>query len=688
MKSPLILRIFKGGQLQEVKQFEQDQVIIGNEGDVHVDLNDPVVSSIHCLIELRDSGYYICDLGSTTGTFKNGKQILDEPISSGEAIEIGPFKIQFFVGIPKPKGAPGATPASAGPRSVTTPPPTARASETVTHTLPPVPSSRPSKVNTPPPPKLPEAAKLESVKPAHKLGDKSDKNARKHAGTFAPPSEIKDLPGYFKSTKGATVEVVVSWKERVLEVYHFNGSGPRTIGSAPDADVYLPTQFMAGKLLFLDMTGGCRISASAEMNPYLVLPTGTKSSLEDLMRTGKAARTAAGHSLRLDQGEMAVLSIAGGTIQVFVRWTPQTRPPILITPLSLSSSEITALIASLVVVVLLQVYFSLYTPPAAEEKKEDQIRMAKFVYNKPPSPVTTTQPPPPTPTTVAAPPTTQPPKKVVVADKPQAVEKKPVQEVKKEAKAQAKASEVMAKPTKVDRPKTFTSVKQGGAVALSKTAGANAEAPKPKDVTKVGMLSAFGGGGLKKSLDQTYSGSGTLLGMANEATGKSGQNENRDGDDLGSKFKDTGAGGKGTATQGISGVGTKGKGGGDQSYGTGTGLGGKGNVNIEPGGNEEAFVGTIDKEAVRRVIKSIISQIKSCYERELRTNSSLEGKIVIQFEIVDQGRVTVAKTKSTTMNNAQVESCVALKIKDAKFPEPPPGTVAVVDFPFVFGAQR
>ena len=101
MKSPLILRIFKGGQLQEVKQFEQDQVIFGNEGDVHVDLHDPMVSSIHCLIELRDSGYYICDLGSTAGTFKNGKQILDEPISSGDAIEIGPFKVQFFVGIPK-----------------------------------------------------------------------------------------------------------------------------------------------------------------------------------------------------------------------------------------------------------------------------------------------------------------------------------------------------------------------------------------------------------------------------------------------------------------------------------------------------------------------------------------------------------------------------------------------------------
>ena len=78
MKTPVILRIFKNGQLVEVKQFDQDQIVIGHDADVQVDLAHESVSSIHCLVEKRDQDYYICDLGSKSGTFKNGQAILDE----------------------------------------------------------------------------------------------------------------------------------------------------------------------------------------------------------------------------------------------------------------------------------------------------------------------------------------------------------------------------------------------------------------------------------------------------------------------------------------------------------------------------------------------------------------------------------------------------------------------------------
>ena len=220
---------------------------------------------------------------------------------------------------------------------------------------------------------------------------------------------------------------------------------------------------------------------------------------------------------------------------------------------------------------------------------------------------------------------------------------------------------------------------------MGQTAGANANAPN--DVTKTGLLSAFGGGGNRTKLDQAYTGTGELLGMADKATGTSGQNENRAGDDIGSKFKDSGAGGKGTATQGIAGLGTKGRGSGQSAYG-GVGFGGKGNVTIDAGGTDADFVGTIDREAVRRVIRSILSQIKSCYERQLRSNSSLEGKVVIQFEIEEQGRVRIAKTKTSSINDTTVESCVASRIREQRFPEPPPGTVAVVDYPFIFNSQK
>jgi outer membrane biosynthesis protein TonB len=275
-----------------------------------------------------------------------------------------------------------------------------------------------------------------------------------------------------------------------------------------------------------------------------------------------------------------------------------------------------------------------------------------------------------------------------VTDKPKPEQKKAdkssINAVKE--RAASKAAEVRPNPSNEKKPKVFTStIEKGGAVKTGDQKGSNAQT---KDVSQMGLAAAFGGSGLRKNLDKAYSGSGGIIGLSEDATGRSGDNENRAGDDIGSKFKNVGAGGKGTATQGISGIGTKGRSSGMSTYGSGTGLGGKGQVNIEASGEDASWEGTIDREAVRRVIRSILAQIKNCYERQLRVNSQLEGKVVIQFEIGAQGRVDIAKTRSTTLNDTMTEACVAARIKEARFPEPPPGSIAVVDYPFVFGAQK
>lgn len=107
MKSPIIFRIFKDGQIQFVKQFiDKDQVVVGraevNQSDIDIDLQSSEVSPIHCLIERRGLNFYLCDLGSIQGTYKNSAQILDEALESGDEFQVGPYKIAFFVGVPKP----------------------------------------------------------------------------------------------------------------------------------------------------------------------------------------------------------------------------------------------------------------------------------------------------------------------------------------------------------------------------------------------------------------------------------------------------------------------------------------------------------------------------------------------------------------------------------------------------------
>ncbi|GIL18018.1 MAG: hypothetical protein BroJett040_17690 [Oligoflexia bacterium] len=671
MRSPIILRIFKGPQLVEVKQFDQEQIIVGHDGDVQVDLKDPSVSPIHCLIELRDSGYFLCDLGSQSGTHKNGAAILDEPLSSGDQIGIGPFQIHFFVGVPKPKAPP----------VVEVPQPVQKVSPLAQSISQPVQTEAKvvevAKVS--PPPQIPEVGKVVKKSTTQSAGIRHDKTWN----TFAPSSEISDLKGYLRPTKGTVVEVIVAWKERVLSIQHFSEKKSYTIGSQ-GCDVEIPPTFISGKLPFVDYSNGCRVVVTQNM--YAELKTVQDIyKIDDLQKMGRLAKISTGTAIRVEQAELLCITIGDGTLQIFVRFVPASEKPTLV-GLDISAGELTGLIVTFVLVSLLAIYMSIYGPQAIQEPKQDEtLRLAQFVYNKKEEPPKPPEPPKPEPKKVEAKDVPPPePKKVEVTDKKTGPKGPAPKPAVKEQPA-TKAAEVRPMPSQVNKPKKFTSIKQGGSVKVGETEGANAQSAR--DVSKTGLLSAFGGGGSRTQLDQAYSGSGELLGMADKATGTSGQSTNRAGEDIGSKFKDAGAGGKGTATQGIAGVGTKGRSSGQSAYG-GEGLGGKGSVAIEAGGIGEEFVGSIDREAVRRVIRSILAQIKSCYERQLRMTSDLEGKIVINFDIHEQGRVKSAKPKETSAAMRPVAECVASRIKEQRFPEPPAGSYASVDYPFVFGAQK
>jgi hypothetical protein len=206
------------------------------------------------------------------------------------------------------------------------------------------------------------------------------------------------------------------------------------------------------------------------------------------------------------------------------------------------------------------------------------------------------------------------------------------------------------------------------------------------DPNKMGLLATFGKGGVQKDLSRAYGGSGELAGMADAATGAAGSSENRAGDSLGGKLKDVGAGGKGAATQGIAGLGTQGRGTGTTGYGTG-GLGQKGSVQINVGGQDADFAGGMDKEAIRRVIREHIREIRNCYERELQRSPDLYGKIVLEWDIEEEGRVSRCVVKSNAIGNDAVANCIVNRLKTWKFPDPPKDQIGRVIFPFVFSSQ-
>jgi len=366
----------------------------------------------------------------------------------------------------------------------------------------------------------------------------------------------------------------------------------------------------------------------------------------------------------------------------------------------LSSSELGSLLISVIISSMLAFYVATMTSKFQPQQEEKSTYTAQVIFNetkpkdeKVPQPIPKPPPPPEKPN---PPPPQDPPKKVKMADEKKDATKKG--ETTNANKAQStqtarKAVEVAPKPDTQNRPKKFTSVKQGGAVKIGQAAGANAQSAQPKDVNKMGLFSTFGTGGVRSKLDQAYQGAGDILGNADKATGSTGMAENREGDDLGSKFKDTGAGGKGTATEGIAGIGTKGRAGGTSAYGSTDGFGDKTSVAIQAGGSEEAFEGSIDKEAVRRRIKHNLNLIRGCYNQELnRLDKSgrrvLEGKVVLKWEIVDKGVAKNVRVSNTTLNNSAIERCIAERLATIVFPDPPDGTTAEVSYPFIFKNEQ
>lgn len=96
---------------------------------------------------------------------------------------------------------------------------------------------------------------------------------------------------------------------------------------------------------------------------------------------------------------------------------------------------------------------------------------------------------------------------------------------------------------------------------------------------------------------------------------------------------------------------------------------------------------SIDREAVRVVIKNNLNVFKKCYTDEYKNNKNLAGKVVLAWEINDQGVVTKSWIKSTQLNNENTEKCLTEKVKALSFPKAPTTTIADVQYPFVFKGQ-
>lgn len=655
MNTPVVLRIYRKGDLIEVKQFKAEQISIGRSDSSDIRLDSDDVSLIHAAIDERDGQYYVCDLGSEKGTKKNGKLVLDEKLQSGDELQIGDYSIIFYIGIPKPKGTPGK------------PLQTATSNELEKKAEISKSKSQPQQQSTP---LIEEPPKITSNIP------KFNKGAQKSEKTFAPPSVITDLNSVIKPGQGPVLEMIVAWKERIVLTRHFAGHRMVTIGSTQKSDVVFPFfDTLKNEYPLIKVLGNqSHIFLTSDMQGELVQGE-IKTSFNELRANNKLVKTVGGYRVDLNQNEMLRIDFQWGLVTVYIRWVADC-PRVLPAPLfDLTTSELVGIIGSFIIALVLGLYVSVYSPDLVEIKGEEEIeRVAKFVMN------------PPRKRYVIVP-KDQVKQALVAETKPKVPPPKGVlEETKKEDRTAKKASQV--KPKTGGTKNQFTSTKSGGSTKTSESPGANMQSEK-KEPADMGLASILSNKGIQKSLDKTASGSGDLVGLAEKATGTSGLTDDRPGEGIGHKIKDIGKGGHGTSTVGISNIKTKGEGGtGFGGDGKGGKIGVKESVTIEPGGEEESFEGTIDKEAVRRVVKKQLKEIQYCYTKALTTRSNLHGKVVLEWVIGEQGRVTSVSVKKSNLGSKEAEKCIMDRLKNWRFPSPPANMEATVVYPFILMTNK
>lgn len=119
-------------------------------------------------------------------------------------------------------------------------------------------------------------------------------------------------------------------------------------------------------------------------------------------------------------------------------------------------------------------------------------------------------------------------------------------------------------------------------------------------------------------------------------------------------------------------------------------VGGSGKAGVVP----QAFVkstetilkkGAIDEKGVRLALKRRERGIQQCYERALKNNPKLKGKVVIEWGINEEGRVVKINIVQNTLGDAKVASCISDIIQRIRFPGATKG-VAPVRKTFVFEA--
>lgn len=716
--------IDENGEVAQASEFTKEKIVLGRILSADLRIDDPRVSRIHALIEVRGDAVLVTDLASSHGTFLNGEKVVEAKIKFGDIIQLGYVKLRVQRGTGK-TAAPGASfdgkPLFEGEDTLV------NIDRKILDDL-----DRRARPDRRKRDAFPDEQRLDDRRRGDRriIEQRQTKERRKGGpGAKAAPGgvdrrsgEERRKPREFERRVGERrrgdrrvfditslerriedrrtrrgdddllpeelerafdapshareLEVTALWGDHILDVSNYVDPVILTVGEDPKNDYIIPSVGIPDEfpLVSIEDDGTAYLAFTSDMSGT-VRARDKMYTINELKSEKFIKRYADYFVVALKQDDFAKISI--GTINFFllyVKPAPRIKPSPIIDrdPLLLRT-----MIGSMLL--LAAMFISVSLVPKAKPVTIEMIpeRFAKIVIKKRP----------------------QIPKQGIVAKA----------ENKEGGSKMGEGGPPKGPEGEVGKPELPKKAEKAQALAPKSKPPEPAPAPKPaapkrpapqrkvvdqNKAKSVGLLKAFSMSGIQKDLKNLIDagegapGKGGFDDFGKAVSGLRGKGIEETGGAGGKGLKgvDVGGGGK---TIGIDGPSTGGLGRGYKGDGIGEGISGpgrlgqKGEHSISIVSENVQVLSGLPKDVINAVVQRHRAEIRACYDAALQRNPGLRGKVVIAFSIQPNGIVSAASVKESSLGDGGIENCITSRVRTWVFPKPEAPVVTEVSaYPF------
>src|SRR5688572_19659497 len=84
-----------GGQEQQTFQLDKPKMVVGREPTCEIHIDNLGISRTHCAFVNKNDAFVVQDLGSSNGTYVNGRKVNEHFLNDADEVIIGKYTLKF-----------------------------------------------------------------------------------------------------------------------------------------------------------------------------------------------------------------------------------------------------------------------------------------------------------------------------------------------------------------------------------------------------------------------------------------------------------------------------------------------------------------------------------------------------------------------------------------------------------------